>query len=89
MLKKQKLKKLEELKYKKGDKVMKDKKCPKKSTIRISGELTCQAQVGWICPRCGRGVAPWAKECSCVPPFVIYSAKNDLSPTNGKDNSHV
>jgi len=54
---------------------MKDKKCSKKATIRISGELTCQAQVGWICPRCGRGVAPWAKECSCVPPFVIRWAE--------------
>lgn len=20
---------------------------------------------GWICPRCGRGVAPWAESCSC------------------------
>lgn len=21
---------------------------------------------GWICPVCGRGLAPWTSECSCV-----------------------
>lgn len=20
---------------------------------------------GWICPRCGRGMAPWARDCPC------------------------
>lgn len=23
-------------------------------------------QQGWICPVCGRGLAPWVSECSCT-----------------------
>ena len=23
-------------------------------------------QYGWICPVCGKGLAPWVRECSCV-----------------------
>ena len=28
---------------------------------------------GWICPRCGRGVAPWMPECSCYREPQAYS----------------
>lgn len=24
-----------------------------------------EAEKGWICPVCGRGVAPWARFCTC------------------------
>ena len=24
-----------------------------------------EAPSGWICPRCGRGVAPWVSYCNC------------------------
>jgi len=23
---------------------------------------------GWICPRCQKVLAPWVKECDCLPP---------------------
>jgi len=56
---------------------MKDKKCSQKSTIRISGELTCRAQVGWICPKCGKSLAPWVMECNCECPFIIRWVKDE------------
>ena len=27
-------------------------------------------QMGWLCPRCGRGNAPFSVSCSCVQPIV-------------------
>ena len=36
--------------------------------------MECQTQ-GWICPRCGKSLAPWVRECDCngeakvMPPY--------------------
>lgn len=27
---------------------------------------------GWICPRCGKALAPWVRECGCVQPTFAY-----------------
>jgi hypothetical protein len=32
-------------------------------------------QYGWICPVCGKGLAPWVSECSCV----MSNTMNDIS----------
>ena len=30
-------------------------------------------QIGWICPKCGKGLAPWVSECSCAgESFIPY-----------------
>lgn len=31
-------------------------------------EMLQNANYGWICPRCGRIMAPWVPECDCVNP---------------------
>ena len=38
-------------------------------------------QQGWICPICGRGVAPWLTWCPCVN-NITYSNINSTSGTN-------
>lgn len=43
---------------------------------------------GWICPVCGKGLAPWVKECSCKdyeampykPVVPDCTAPTELSP---------
>ncbi len=30
------------------------------------------AMTGWICPKCGAGVAPWARSCPCCAPPIKY-----------------
>lgn len=51
-------------------------------------------QEGWICPVCGRGVAPWASSCPCqINRDITWASgtgtlSNNLvleSDTNGKD----
>jgi len=27
--------------------------------------------IGWVCPVCGKGLAPWARECGCVQPQYV------------------
>jgi len=35
------------------------------------------AQTGWICPVCGKGVAPWLSNCPCTPTYY-YSGWQPL-----------
>ncbi len=37
----------------------------------------CHSQIGWICPRCGKGNAPFKLSCNCTPPH-----KPKLKETN-------
>lgn len=35
-------------------------------------------QKGWICPVCGRGLAPWTSCCPCVSTReIVYNSKTD------------
>jgi hypothetical protein len=35
-------------------------------------------QKGWICPVCGRGLAPWVSCCPCVSTReIVYNSKTD------------
>ena len=34
--------------------------------------------VGWICPKCGRALAPWISECPCY-------LEKEVIPTNSTD----
>ena len=32
---------------------------------------TDRNNIGWVCPKCGRCLSPWVKECFCYPrPYV-------------------
>ena len=36
-------------------------------------------QQGWICPVCGRGVAPWVDYCPCVSiREIVYNSETDV-----------
>lgn len=37
--------------------------------------------IGWICPKCGRGLAPWMSECPC------YFDGKAISTTNTSTNT--
>lgn len=47
-------------------------------------------QTGWVCPKCGRVMAPWATSCTrcdgSLPDVIIsnhtFTANNDLKPNN-------
>ena len=41
------------------------------------------AQEGWICPKCGRVMAPWVPECSCNYAFKDNVCTNTLKVTTG------
>lgn len=28
--------------------------------------------IGWVCPKCGRGNAPWKGTCDCGPQFIEW-----------------
>lgn len=35
-------------------------------------------QKGWICPICGRGLAPWTSSCPCVSTReIVYNSETD------------
>ena len=38
-------------------------------------------QYGWICPVCGKGLAPWVSECSCsrIDSVATGTSVNDMS----------
>jgi len=44
----------------------KQKRSTKKPAACRSAPPACSAPVGWICPKCGKGLAPWVRECDCV-----------------------
>lgn len=35
--------------------------------LPMNPPLIPYVQQGWICPRCGRGNAPWVSQCPCLP----------------------
>lgn len=42
-------------------------------TVNLGGQHSVAGTYGWICPVCGRGVAPDQKYCGCRPqPIPIY-----------------
>lgn len=42
-------------------------------TLNLGGQHSVTGTYGWICPVCGRGVAPGQKYCGCRPQLVpIY-----------------
>jgi hypothetical protein len=55
----------------------------KYDTVTTSGttdytiDWTTTASKGWVCPVCGRGVAPWISVCPCVPteygPYIWFN----------------
>ena len=43
------------------------------ATINLGGQHSVGGVYGWICPVCGRGVAPGQKYCGCRPqPAPVY-----------------
>lgn len=38
--------------------------------VNFSFTSTSPFQLGWICPLCGRGNAPWNPYCSCMTPPI-------------------
>ena len=46
-------------------------------------------QKGWICPVCGRGLAPWTSCCPCMSTReIVYNSKTDeeIFSLNGTDS---
>ena len=41
-------------------------------------------QLGWQCPKCGRGNAPWKPSCECGPNIAITISDGSAS-TTGKN----
>ena len=37
---------------------------------------------GWICPRCGRGLAPWVSECPCYYENMTVTTSSNTVATN-------
>ena len=45
-------------------------------------------QVGWVCPKCGRVLAPWMSECPC---YYIHAPLTDVgvsTPTSSAINAN-
>jgi hypothetical protein len=43
-----------------------------------------QLNLGWICPNCGRGLAPFVSECPCHYTMNGYTWSNDTMVDDGK-----
>lgn len=39
---------------------------------------------GWICPKCGRALAPWMPECPCNNIKTVTSSKYIVTSSDGK-----
>lgn len=39
---------------------------------------------GWICPKCGRALAPWMPECPCNNVETITSTNFTITSSDGK-----
>ena len=39
-----------------------------------------KGEVGWICPKCGRGMAPWKSYCDCGDTWTITCANKVSNP---------
>lgn len=43
---------------------------------------------GWICPRCGKALAPWVLECDCILRTVIqYDDRTTLTGAPRRDDT--
>lgn len=40
-------------------------------------DVFSNGNTGWICPVCGRGVAPWVSECSCYKKETINGTSTE------------
>ena len=49
------------------------------------------AQEGWICPKCGRALAPWMSECPCnyISTTITCSYTLETSATNTKSKGEL
>ena len=42
---------------------------------------------GWICPMCGKSLAPWVPECDCKPmPPVPEKTEKEIPSEDNKEN---
>ena len=41
--------------------------------------LQAIGSVGWICPKCGRALAPWTSECPCYKVITSNTTTTDIS----------
>jgi len=39
-----------------------------------------KGEIGWICPKCGRGIAPWKSYCECSESWTITCANKVSNP---------
>ena len=44
---------------------------------------------GWICPRCGRGLAPWMSECPCHNTTTTVTSNYEVTLPNNHNNPQI
>ena len=44
---------------------------------------------GWICPVCGKGLAPWVSVCGCVQPQYITTVNTAIFPKYYYENEFL
>lgn len=44
-------------------------------------------EYGWICPVCGKGLAPWVSVCPCYSNVNTIDTKTNFKPTPGYSES--
>lgn len=52
--------------------------CPNKSTTSATPVSPAPLPVGWVCPKCGAGVAPTTRVCPCTPAVDAASGQRRL-----------